>query len=500
MATMVADLFAKLGLRPDEKSWNKGDALISKIKTGLAFFGGFQAVKGVMGMINATAEVGGHAADAAQKLGITAEAVQELGHAAKLSGVDQGALEAALGKLALNLDDVAVKGKGPAADALKRLGVNMRELKGETLDQNLEVIADKFAAMPNGAKKASLAVDLFGKAGKDLIPLLNEGASGIVKLRNEAQEMGIVIDNEASEALEKFGDDQDRVKETLGGLRNQVVVAMLPAIQSMVTGLLEWVKANREIIKNTIAGAVQVVIHVMKALGAVIGGVVKVIQFFIKHEELGKSLLIGLGIVIAAFAVKAAVAWAIAFAPVAAAIAVITGLVLGVRMLIKNWDKVKAAVANAGRAMVRGLQNAWSGIKAIGERILRFFVEDIPNGIKGAFDAMWDAVINGAKRVGRELRNLPVLKQLGDFGEFLGGKLAGGSSVPLGDGIDAIVPAREDDSASLMRGPTSVRGGDIEINITQQPGQDSVAFARDIESRIDERLETWLQQAEEVVG
>lgn len=497
MATMVADLFARLGLKPDVKSWNKGDELISKIKTGLAFFAGFEAIKGVMGWITATADIGGHAADAAQKLGITAEAVQELGHAAKLSGVDQAGLESALGKLALNLDDVATKGKGPAADALRRLGVNFRELKGETLDQNLEVIADKFAAMPNGAKKASLAVDLFGKQGKELIPLLNEGAAGIVKLRNEAQEMGIVIDNEAADSLEKFGDDTDRVKETLGGLRNQVVVALLPTIQALTTGLLEWVKANREVIKNTIAGAVQVVINVARVLGKVIGGLVDVIAFFIEHEELGKSLLIGLGVVIAAFAVKAAVAWAIAFAPIIAAVAVITAVVLGIRMLIKPWDKVKIAARNAGTAIVGGFRSMWNGLKAVGNRIKEFFVEDIPNGIKAAFQAAWDSVVAGAKRIGSELRNLPIIKQLGDFGEFIGGKLA---SPPRMDGIDTVVPARADDQAALMRGPTSVVGGNIEININAPPGADAVAIGRDIEKRIDERMQTWLDQAEEVVG
>lgn len=492
MATMVADLFAKLGLKPDKKSWDKGDELIGKIKTGLAFFGGFQAVKAVTGWITATAEVGGHAADAAQKLGITAEAIQELGHAAKLSGVDQAGLESALGKLALNLDDVATKGKGPAADALKRLGINFRELKGETLDQNLEVIADKFAAMPNGMKKASLAVDLFGKQGKELIPLLNEGASGIVKLRNEAQEMGIVIDNEAADSLEKFGDDTDRVKETLGGLRNQVVVALLPTIQAMVTNLLEWVKANREVIKNTIAGAVKVVIGVFKVLGAAIAAVVEVIQFFIKHEELGKSLIIGLGIVIAAFAVKAAIAWAIAFAPIVAAIAVITGIVLGIRMLVKHWDKVKMAMRSAGNSVVGAFRSMWNGVKAFGNRIVEFFVDDIPNAIKDAFKAAFDFVVDTAHKAWKKVRNLPVIKQVLDVGSKLLDPVSLPSMVP------PQAPARPDDSASNMRGPVSVQGGDI--NITVQGAGDSVAVARDIEQRIDERMNTWLQQAEEAVG
>ncbi len=330
------------------------------------------------------------------------------------------------------------------------------------------------------------------------IPLLNEGGKGIVALRNEAQELGIVIDGETAKSFEELNDENERLHKTFTGLKNQVVVALLPTFRAMVDGIRAWVAANREVIKSTIAASVDVVIRAVRILGKVVQGVVGVIRFFVEHAELGKSVLIGLGVALTVFAVKAAAAWVLASLPIIALVAAITAVVLAVRLLIKHWDKIKAATRDAGRAMVRGLQSAWNGIKAVGERIKNFFVEDIPNAIKGAFSAMWEAVVDGAKRVGRELRNLPGIKQLADFGESIGGALA---PKPDTSGIDFTAPApSRDDSASLMRGPLSIRGGDINLEITQQPGQDSVAFARDIETRIDERMNTWLQQAEEVVG
>lgn len=398
--TVVANLFAKLGLLPDVKSWAKGDKLISGIKTGLAGIAGVFAVSGIVGMIKDTIALGGELNDTSQAIGIGVEALQELRYAAGFAGVAAEDLNGSLGKFSKGMVDAQKTGKGPFADALRSLKIRMRDLKGETLDQNLEVIADKFAKMPNGAKKGALAVDLFGKSGRKLIPFLNEGAAGIVKLRNEAQELGVVLDEKTVGELDNLGDDVDRFKLTLTGLKNQAVVTLLPLLQELVAGLLGWIKANKEIIRNTIAGAMQVVVAILKVLGKAFGVVTKIIGFFIENSELGKSVLIALGIVLAAFAIKAAIAWIAAFAPVILAIAAIAALVLGVRALIKNWDKI------------------WIGLKKVGTKIKDFFTKTIPNAIKSGLAAAF-AFVAALPVVAQLLALVAGIKAILNFGENL---------------------------------------------------------------------------------
>ncbi len=496
--TVVADLFAKLGLMPDVKSWAKGDKLISGIKTGLASIAGVFAVSGVVGMIKDTVALGGELSDTSQAIGVGVEALQELRYAAGFAGVASEDLTGSIGKFAKGMTEAQKTGKGPFVDALRSLRISMRDLKGESLDQNLEVIADRFKAMPNGAKKTALAMQLFGKSGAKLIPFLNEGQAGIVKLRNEARELGVVLDEKSVGDLDTLGDDVDRFKLSLTGLKNQAVVALLPMLQELVTGLLGWVKANREIIRSTIAGAMQVVVAILKVFGQALSAVTKVIQFFVENSELGKSVLIALGIVLAVFAVKAAAAWIAAFAPVVLAIAVIAGIVLGIRMLVKHWDKVKAAMRAAGRAVLDALRGMWNSIKAVGNRIKDFFVEDIPNAIIGAFTAAWDSLVDGAKAAWRELKGIPIIGHILRGGEFVIDELT------EGPGLQEMLQERQTPTRapSVQIQPATGSGGPLSFapvfNING--AQDPEAVAAIAEKRMRGVLNDWLVQTEEAIG
>jgi hypothetical protein len=257
---IVDELFAVLGLKPDKESFKKGEKLLEGVKGALELVAGAEALRMVGELIKSTAEAADHAVKAAQKLGVTTDAIQELGYAATIADVGQEGLEIALGKLAKNLDEVAQKGEGPAADALRRLGISMSELKGKSLSDDLGVIAEKFKAMPDGVAKTALAMELFGKAGKDMIPLLNEGKEGLAELRKEAEELGFVIDGETAKAFEKWNDDQRRVHAALVGLKNQAVAALLPVLQEVTDKVLGWLKENKELVSHLLKGLIPALI------------------------------------------------------------------------------------------------------------------------------------------------------------------------------------------------------------------------------------------------
>ena len=498
MATIVGDFIARLGLKPDKKSWDKGDELIGGLKAKLGWLVGGAAVVGLTHMVGSVIELGSHINDLAQSTGISTDALQELGFAAGLAGIDSEALTGSLKKFSAGMQDAAATGKGPLMDALRKLRIPFKALKGESLDQNLELIANRFASMPNGAKKTALAMDLFGKSGAQLIPLLNEGQAGIVKLRNEAQELGVVLDKDTIEGLDNVGDDMDRVKAATTGLRNQAVAALLPTIRELVTGLLAWVKANRELIKNTIQAAVQGIVTALQVLGKVVGVIVDVFNFFVENAELGESVLIALGVVIAAFAIKAAIAWAIAFAPVIAAIAVLAAIVLGIRALVKNWDQVKAAMRGAASAIGNALDRIWNGIKDVGNRILKFFTEDIPNGIRDAIIAAFDAVKDAVKGFWESLTGGVDIK--GAI-QKVSAEKAGAATASTGEPTATIGPARavtgNEVASNTSSNNRTLNVGGITVNSTSA---DPEAVAAAVDRKITERLDTMLLQTQEVVG
>src|SRR5690606_9583803 len=137
----------------------------------------------------------------AQSVGSTTQELSALTYAADLSGVSQESLGTALVRLSKNASDAA-QGVGEARKGFDALGISVKNADG-TLKSSGDLlieVAGKFAQYKDGAEKTALAVALFGRAGAQLIPLLNSGADGLRELTDEAEELGLTFDQRAGKA------------------------------------------------------------------------------------------------------------------------------------------------------------------------------------------------------------------------------------------------------------------------------------------------------------
>ena len=238
----------------------------------------------VRGAFEAAAGEAAHYNDVAARLGIGVEAVQELGYAASQSGTDLDTLAAGMGKLA-NVTDAAKKGSKDAAASLRAVGVSAADLRSGkvSLDGALAGIADKFAAMPDGARKAALATDLFGGAGAKLIPLLNKGSAGIGALRSEAQRLGVVMSGETTQGLADLGDQQAKLGSQLAGIRNQVMAALLPMLTEMAAGLSAWLTENRETIVTVLTAIGEGIVYFVRGVAVIVRGIATAVEWVIDN-------------------------------------------------------------------------------------------------------------------------------------------------------------------------------------------------------------------------
>lgn len=168
---------------------------------------------------------------AAQKVGIPTEVLSELKFAADLSGVAFESLQQQLGRL-IKTQTEAAQGSGRAAEVFKALGLSARDASGELTKTPdlLASIADRFKSLPDGALKSQLAVELFGRAGRDLIPLLNGGSEGLKQFSDEARRLGVVVDTETGRKAEEFNDQLTRVQAALEGAALSAASKLLPAL------------------------------------------------------------------------------------------------------------------------------------------------------------------------------------------------------------------------------------------------------------------------------
>jgi hypothetical protein len=127
-------------------------------------------------------------------LGISTDEFQKWQYAAKLSGVQAQDLTLGLKLLSRSMED-ASKGTGESQKYFAMMGISVKDVQGnlKPLNEVMGDIMDKFAAWEDGRRKVAIAMQLFGRSGEALIPLLNKGRSGFADLSREAEKLGIIL-------------------------------------------------------------------------------------------------------------------------------------------------------------------------------------------------------------------------------------------------------------------------------------------------------------------
>lgn len=483
MAEKVADLYAALGVKIDEGAFARANKLLGAVKGAVVAFLGFKAVQGVIGIFEDVVETGGKFADAAQKTGVAADQLQAYSFAAGLAGADSDKLIGSLGKLNKGLAELAKTGKGPVADGLQALGISLQDpaVKAGNLDEILLEVADKFQKMPDGPKKVAAAMNLFGKTGADLIPLLNQGGDALNALKKEAIDLGVVIDNDMVNSIDGLGDDIDRVKAGWQGMKNQAVAAIVPLIADLMPDLIAamkdavaWVKSHKTEIQAAFYATgktIKTVVEILIGLGRVIK---EIVEFFV---------------------------WLVTN--------IVKGLASIGRFLGRTARAIVEAFKSAFRFIVDGAKSVVKFFVDVGRDIVDTFVR-VGVGIKDAFAAAWQAIKQGAKDAASYIGSLPVIKQLGDLGRFIGGKAAGGGgaririSTPDGETheFDSEQEAQDWQRQQRQAPPpppppsvppagTAVPGAvsvSMPITVNPSPGMNETELGNKVGKAVDERL------------
>ncbi|MDR2582781.1 MAG: hypothetical protein LBC75_04800 [Fibromonadaceae bacterium] len=153
-----------------------------------------------------------------QNIGIAADSVLGLRHAAELSGVGAEAMDKNLAKLSKTISDAA-SGSKQASDAFGKMGINVKNADGtvKNSEKVLMEMADAFQKLPDGAQKATLAMDVFGKSGASMVSMLKGGSGELQNMTNEGK--AFAGNTEAvAEAMEKVKDASVRAKADIMGM------------------------------------------------------------------------------------------------------------------------------------------------------------------------------------------------------------------------------------------------------------------------------------------
>lgn len=431
---IIKELFAKLGLDIDTSGFEKGDMLIGGLKMGLAAVGAalVAAGTGITHMVMETAAAGKEFYLLAQKTGMATGDLQELAYAASRVGVDLEGTSHGLIHLTKHMA-AARDGNEEATKAFGKVGVKVQDAGGHLRDAGdvLEDLAEHFATMPDGADKTALSLQLFGKSGAAMIPLLNKGRDGIDALRASAREMGIVLDDDAIQKSLELRSAMGDLKANTMALQYAIAVPLMGTVGTYVKALGEWIKGNRDLTRQRIekvVGVIKVALMLalvpLKVMATVLGFVIdnwkllavilSSVVFAALVVNAAQVIAIAQGYIAAGVAgvvagVKTAAAWVLANAP----LLIMTGIFV---LLILLIDDVVTAV-NGGKSVLGEWLNEWKDdspgdawwlrdLKSLGYLMLHMGpVFDFWKGevgklwdwMKEGFANTWDDIVVGVK-------------------------------------------------------------------------------------------------------
>lgn len=183
------------------------------------------------------AEFAEQTSQAAQKTGLTTEKIQELSFAGQQNAVSTEQMQTSLIHLARSMAE-AQAGSEQAENAFKSLGISADEIKGASLDEVLDKVANAFQTHADGAAKAALAQQLFGRAGTALIPTLNQGAEGLAKYAEQAKQLGVIMGQDDIEAGEKLNEQFDVLDSQMAALKLRAGSELAPAMTQIANAML----------------------------------------------------------------------------------------------------------------------------------------------------------------------------------------------------------------------------------------------------------------------
>ena len=375
--SILRELFVKLGLDVDAQSFAKGQiaaevlraSLVKVVDTAREVAGAF------VENIKSTAEYGKQLHELKAATGSSTESLQQLVKAGSLHGAGFDQISNALLRLSM-LMQRAKQGSEEARKALHSMGTHATDDAGKLrpAGEVMKDIAEKFHGMADGAEKAALARQAFGRGtGTWMTALLNEGRAGIEKNKASLSDEDVQAGYEVVELEHKLSAQTTQLwRDAIGPL--------LPAVKDLLEQFYEWKKANAEVLKQKIGEWIHVGIAAVKGLGAALQSAIDLVRFFTDNWKSFSVVMsvAAAGIILDNYALAAsfvkvqwaaanaaaisASAWVVAAGPFVALGAVIAGVLV----VLDDVRTYSQSIAAGGTGKNTMLGQLLLGIKEIG--------------------------------------------------------------------------------------------------------------------------------------
>ena len=176
--------------------------------------------------------------EAATKIGLSYNAMQDLKLAAVTTGASFEGMASAIAKMQGNISN------GSAEEALQKLGLSAQFLRDLAPEKQFAEIAQKLSEVKNTGDKIDLTKSIFGRGGVDILNVINGGKEGMEKIAQTAELFGGHL-TDAQRAMATMAQgDIETLKAGWGYIKDQIAVGIAPAMFSMTELVVKFAKES----------------------------------------------------------------------------------------------------------------------------------------------------------------------------------------------------------------------------------------------------------------
>jgi hypothetical protein len=229
------------------------------------FFGIALSVEAFKEFVEHMAELGEKTETSMAILGISAQQVGALQGVAKLTGTSFEEMQSSIGRMSLRLQESTHDQFGPAAQGLKALGLNAKELINIPTDQYYDRLAEAFGKLAPSLNLTTAAQAAFGRGITQQLSMLLEGREHLDQFRKAWADTGSELTNAQARAFAETNEKLKLLGGSLEGLGIKIFGIMRPAIDSAVTALTRLLQSMTA---SDIEGAVRKIGTTLIDIGA----------------------------------------------------------------------------------------------------------------------------------------------------------------------------------------------------------------------------------------
>ncbi len=208
--------------------------------------------------------------DMSARTGVAVESLSEFSYAADQTGTNLETVESGVKKMQ--------KAIGAATDG------PLKDLQGMKPEDQFAAVARTLNAIEDPGERAAKAMEIFGKSGTALLPMIAD----LENLQANARRLGLVMSTEDAAAADAFGDALGDLKSVILNVGNGLIAKLAPSLTAFVEAAANatvqvktWMTDNAELIATifkiiagvAVAGAgIFVFGKAIAGVGAIIGG------------------------------------------------------------------------------------------------------------------------------------------------------------------------------------------------------------------------------------